>query len=290
MKIRYTGHSFSKHNGVLIKQINSMFEAYAGQGYQITLRQLYYYLISKHKMGNTAAKYKALAKLVEDACLSGDIDWNWLQASRRMSRGFFYKKPLDILQTCTQKFRVDPWAPQSSRVEVWVNKDNLLDTVKKMCAEYSVPVMSCQNLSIAEMHNCAKRIVNNRENYQGTNIIYLSDHDPDGYSTHHKITKTMRLFCHTYATKFSFEKAAISPGTVNRYNLIPAPGVVQDAFYKKEYGELTWELEALPPSALHKIILSAIEKYLDRDLFKQAQDKTLTGQKYLSRLGAKAWK
>lgn len=48
---------------------------YAQKGYDLTLRQLYYQLVTRNVFANTEQSYKRLGSIISDARRAGCIDW-----------------------------------------------------------------------------------------------------------------------------------------------------------------------------------------------------------------------
>ena len=49
---------------------------YSDQGYNLTLRQLYYQLVARSYIENNQRSYKRVGNLINDARLAGIVDWN----------------------------------------------------------------------------------------------------------------------------------------------------------------------------------------------------------------------
>ncbi len=67
----------SKHLD-LINKADGIMRAYQEQGYDLSLRQLYYQFVSHYDFANTEANYKLLGNVVSDARLAGRLDWDLL--------------------------------------------------------------------------------------------------------------------------------------------------------------------------------------------------------------------
>jgi hypothetical protein len=48
----------------------------AAEGYDLTLRQLYYQFVSRDLIANKLSEYKRLGSIINDARLAGLIDWD----------------------------------------------------------------------------------------------------------------------------------------------------------------------------------------------------------------------
>ena len=123
--------------------------------------------------------------------------------------------------------------------------------------------MSCRGYtSLSEMHKAATRI--NDANDQGYDyvILYAGDHDPSGSDMSRDIQDRLNGF----GADFVFERIALNMEQVEARQLPPNRVKESDSrsgTYRRQFGTGCWELDALPPSELNKIIESAIFECVD---------------------------
>jgi hypothetical protein len=67
MKIKYVEKRFNATSRKLIEQANTIIAEYTAQGFDLTLRQLYYQFVSRDLIPNTQKSYKNLGSIVNDA-------------------------------------------------------------------------------------------------------------------------------------------------------------------------------------------------------------------------------
>jgi hypothetical protein len=72
--IQYQNINFSATKRQLISVCNQIIDDYTEQGFQLTLRQLYYQLVRRNVIPNQPREYANLGNLVSDARLAGLID------------------------------------------------------------------------------------------------------------------------------------------------------------------------------------------------------------------------
>lgn len=63
-KIMYVKKGFRKNSLILIEKVNDIERAYKEQGFELTLRQLFYQLVSRTEIPNTDDSYDKLGALV----------------------------------------------------------------------------------------------------------------------------------------------------------------------------------------------------------------------------------
>ena len=78
MKELFVDKSFRADKLTLLSDINEILDIYQDQGYDLSLRQLFYQLVSRDIVPNTQKQYKILGTLVAEARLAGLIDWDMI--------------------------------------------------------------------------------------------------------------------------------------------------------------------------------------------------------------------
>ena len=163
----------------LIHLANEIIDQLATMGYSLTLRQLYYQLVARDVIRNKQTEYKRLGKIINEARLAGLVDWDAIEDRTRNLRGVtHYVDPTDVLGFAAGSFRLDKWANQEKRVEVWVEKHALVQVLEKACTPLDVDYFSCRGYtSQSEVYGASKRLLRYIEAGQTPVIIHLGDHD-----------------------------------------------------------------------------------------------------------------
>jgi hypothetical protein len=79
----------------------------------------------------------------------------------------------------------------------------------------------------------------------------------------------------TFGADVRVDRIALNMDQIQRYNPPPNPAKESDKRakkYIKQYGNQSWELDALEPVELDRLIRKQIEIYLDRKLYDQAKE------------------
>lgn len=74
MKIKFRNIRMSKANKQRLDIINDIVEEYQAQGYVLTLRQLYYQLVSRDVIPNKQTEYSKLSTLLKEGRMAGIVD------------------------------------------------------------------------------------------------------------------------------------------------------------------------------------------------------------------------
>jgi len=282
-KIKYDEKRFGAASLALIDTCNRVIEEYTSQGYVLTLRQLFYQLVSRDVIPNQQKEYKRLGAVVNDARLSGLIDWECVEdRTRHLESLGHWTSPSEIVETAAVSFSIDHWRTQRCRIEVWVEKDALVGVIEEVCNGLDVPYFSCRGYtSQSEMWSASQRLKEYRAKGQTPVILHLADHDPSGRDMTRDISDRMRLFMGGVAV----ERLALNMNQVRRYNPPPNPAKTTDARYAAyiaEFGENSWELDALEPAVIDELIRTAITNMIDRDKWKSVETKIRKGRATLS--------
>lgn len=93
-KIAYKDVKFRSDSLALIDTANSIISEYDADGYDLTLRQLYYQLVARGYIENTMNSYKRVGNIINDARLSGLIDWySVTDRTRNLRRNSHWNSP-----------------------------------------------------------------------------------------------------------------------------------------------------------------------------------------------------
>lgn len=287
--IAYQKNRLTPGRLALIQKANDIITDYRSQGFTMTLRQLYYQLVSKVLIHNNTREYKKLVATINVARLNGLIDWYAIEDRTRYLRGnTHWDSPDQIVQGCVDSYQVDKWENQEYRVEVWIEKDALIGVIEGVCSRNDVPFFSCRGYtSQSEMWNAAQRLMG----YGGkTVIIHLGDHDPSGMDMSRDIQDRLSLFMGGDGMVVDVSRIALNRDQVNKYKPPPNPAKLTDSranVYISEFGKNSWELDALDPKVIDKLIQKAIDKYKDPDLWDEAVDRQEKDIKVLQKVSDK---
>ena len=288
-KICYTPKHFQKTSLGLIEQCNTILEDYIGRGFDLTLRQLYYALVSRIIIPNTQQSYKRLGSIVNDARLAGLIDWSYIvDRTRNLQSRSHWNDPGEIISSAAYSYHVDMWGDQSYYIEVFIEKDALIGVIEGPCNKWDVPYFSCRGYtSQSEMWTAAKRFQRKCENEDGYDLrdgilIHLSDHDPSGLDMEKDLENRFKIF----GAEVFIERIALTMNQVHQYSLPPNPAKVTDSrfdSYADQWGTDSWELDALDPSVLSKMVEDKIESHINPTKWeimerKKTKEKKLLGE------------
>lgn len=281
-KIKYRDLDLGQTRLGVIEQANAIIREYRDQGYVLTLRQLYYQFVSRDLIPNTLREYKRLGDAINDGRLAGLIDWEAIvDRTRGLKDLAHWEDPSEIMDAVASQFRIDKWATQPFRVEVWIEKEALAGVFEDVCQELDVPFLSCRGYtSQSEMWAAAMRLKRHQKGLtskglgrvnrnQTPIILHFGDHDPSGIDMTRDITDRLEMFMGGLEVR----RLALNMDQVDEHNPPPNPAKVTDSragAYIANFGSESWELDALEPRLLAGLVRDAILGLRDPDAWEAA--------------------
>lgn len=276
-KIQYKEIDFRDKSLHLIEWANKIVEDYDEQGYNLTLRQLYYQFVARDIIPNNQRMYDNLGALINNARLAGLVDWHSIEdRTRNVKNTYHWQDPRRLLESAAKQFDINKWEGQRNYVEVWVEKDALVEVIGKAASRYDTPYFSCRGyVSQSEMWGAAMRIKDKlRYEHDRAIIVHLGDHDPSGKDMTRDIDERIKMFLEKdgFDGRFEIQRVALEMSQIKKFNPPPNPAKLTDSRcggYISKYGYSSWELDALEPSVLDNIVRSSILDNLDLDLYNE---------------------
>lgn len=209
----------------MIEQCNTIITDYQAQGLRLTLRQLYYQLVSRALIPNVERSYKNLSSTVSDARLAGLMDWDAIEDRGRVAQKHSEWDDLeDLVDAALRSYRLPRWKTQSNYVELWVEKQALAGVLEPLADQFHATLMVNKGYSSqSAMYESARRIkaavdptkerireivgeLGGRsadqakaqkkvlaETKQAT-VLYLGDHDPSGEDMVRDVRERLEMF------------------------------------------------------------------------------------------------
>lgn len=285
--ICYTPRKFSAESQALINQANMIFGEYQSQGYVLTLRQLYYQFVSRDLLPNNMQSYKRLGSVINDARLAGLVDWELMEdRTRSLKQQPSWASPTQIVAAVAEQFRIDKWKTQQYRPEIWIEKDALAGVFERVCEELQVPYFSCRGYtSQSEMWVAGQHMDQWSRREQIPVVFHFGDHDPSGIDMTRDIIDRLNLFGAGGVCAVDLRRLALNQDQVEQYNPPPNPAKITDsraAEYIKNYGDESWELDALPPDVLAGLVRDEILSIRDEKLWLLAVEQEETHRRLLT--------
>lgn len=262
--------AFNASSRAVIRQANSILEEYRGHGFILTLRQLYYQFVQRGLIPNTLKDYKRLGSIINDARLAGKIDWQMIEdRTRNLLDLPSWDSPAEIIQSAAYGYRTDIWNRQHVRPEVWIEKEALIGVIERICQEFRVPYFACKGYtSQSEQWRAGRRFRDHLLHGQRVVVLHLGDHDPSGLDMTRDNDSRLRMFIDLPSDYGNIEirRIALNRDQVDSHGLAPNPAKMTDSRfngYADQHGDESWELDALDPTLIEKLIRDELDAMRD---------------------------
>lgn len=277
----------NKANQVRLLVIAKIIDEYREQGYVLTLRQLYYQLVSRGIIPNRQAEYSKLSSLLVEGRMAGIIDWDAIEDRLRQPfLPYFVTGIQDAVKDTIDYYRLDRQKDQDTYIELWVEKDALSGVLKPLTSYYHINLMVNRGYSsCSAMYHAYKRFVQQDRLDKNIVILYLGDHDPSGLDMIRDIDNRLEEFGISKCI-FEITHIGLTKEQIEKYNPPPNPAKITDpraAWYISQHGETSWEVDALSPDVLNKLIRKNVEDLIDMDLFAAQLQQEIKDKKKLEK-------
>jgi len=265
----------SRSSKALLFSIDEILREYANLGYRLTLRQLYYQLVARDIIPNQVTMYTKLGNIVSRGRLAGIIDWAMIEdRTRKPVSNPHWNSPQEILKAAADSYYLDRWKDADQHVEVWCEKDAVSNILTPICRRWDLTFMANRGYSSqSAVYDGYQRLVKAGEDGKDLTILYLGDHDPSGLDMSRDIADRLHLMLPSWAP-VEVDRIALNLDQIELYNPPENPAKVTDSRYQTYadvFGESSWELDALPPQVLERILGDAIHRYVNAAVFMRVE-------------------
>jgi len=260
---------------------------------RLTLRQIYYRLVSKQVIENNVNEYKRLSSILVKARMEGIINFDSIEDRSRdvnidteesaESKEVFLSRELNWLEEWDEGYSgysLPRWHNQPYSVEVWVEKQALESLFLSVTRERRVNLAVCKGYpSLTYLYQAAKRLIENNDKKRV--VLYFGDHDPSGKDIERYIKERLNDL---EVGDIEIKRIALTMGQVQEYKLPPAPtkkGDSRSSNYIAKYGDNSIELDAIEPDILQEIIKEAIGEYFDKEIHEEVKEESEESREWL---------
>jgi len=258
----------------IIDQAYEILAAY----HPMTVRQVYYQLVSRQVVENTRSRYQAVSDALVDARLEGTIPWTWIEDRlRRPRRVSMWDDLAAFAETARRAYRRDVWATQECYLEVWLEKDALSGIFEDVLSGYGVTLNVGRGYDgWSSIRNAAGRF----QSYDDVTILYFGDFDPSGED----MVRSLRDRLAQLGSTPDIEKVSLTLEDIERYSLPPnftkATDTRRNAFVAKN-GDVSVELDALRVDVLRNRLTEEVERNMNLDALKRVHEQEASERKQL---------
>ena len=290
-----------------IKLGEAAHDVLAGTPYAMTLRQLYYALVSTGAIPKSEAAYGKLKRLMRDLREDGTVPWDWLVDH---TRSVFQPRTWDgiegLLADSARLYRRDLMRSQDVAIQLWAESDSIGSVIAQVADRYTIPTFIGRGYAArGYLWSAARDAVAAHRAGKDVVILHVGDFDPSGEDIFRDVVETLRVYAWAIAERrpaaevrgylrsigqgasingemaaaelvamtdwLDFDRLALTPDQIEEYDLPARPPKASDVRTAKFTGTGTVEVEALPVVVLLQVVEDAIEYQIDPDALAAAK-------------------
>jgi len=233
----------------------------------LTLRQIYYRLVAGGLIPNRRSAYNGLSAQLVKAREAGEVDERRINDRTRSIEDRAFDSPEDFLNaaiyTTKNRFFRRFWTTQETYCEAWVEKDALSQVIAGAVEDLNTIVAPSRGYSsYTYVKDAVYRFQANRGEAERVVVLHLTDHDPSGLDMTRDLQDRFDAYSRGFLFSVELKRVALTIDQVRQYDLIPNPTKITDSRaggYMAQYGDECWELDAIEPDELVRLVQEAVE-------------------------------
>lgn len=287
---KFIEHKFQNKTLARIEQANEIIAEYKARGLRPNLRQIHYQFVSRNWYENTQPNYDKLGSTLKLARQAGLVDWDGIEdRTRNLVTWETSEDTGHAIRKAARHYAVDMWQKQKYRPEVWIEKDALAGVIERPCSDLQVPYFPARGFgSVTELYDAGKRFGQLACFAQKPIVFYLGDHDPSGLWMIDNVRDQLTLFAQT---EIEVRPLALTMKQVKQYKLPPNFVNEEDSrtdWYIEKVGTTEcWELDALDPDVIAKLVTDAIEPLRDMDQWARDEERAETDKALMQKVATR---
>lgn len=232
----------------------------------LTLRQIFYMLVSGYKYDKTEKSYKRLCEIMNRARRAQVIPMQSIRDDglrEKIPHGWHDKKEfIQAINDGAAQFRINRQKGQPQHIMVWCEAGGMVPQLARYCRDYGVPVLSSGGFdSLTTKHDFAQSV----GDYDRVEVLHVGDHDPSGVHMCSSLDEDVAAFVEYYGGDFDVTRLAVTPVQIEAMKLPTAPPKKTD---RRSFTGMTTQAEAIPPKILREIVTDEIKARMDEKIYK----------------------
>jgi hypothetical protein len=241
----------------------------------VTLRQLFYRLVSVLLIPNSQVAYKRLSALTAEARRDGTFP-ALIDRGRSIHEYQWFTGADDALTWLSRIYRLDGTRDQDVSLYLGVEKAGMVIQLESWFGDLGVPVLALGGYSSQTYTD--EVAAHARERDRPAVLLYAGDFDPSGEDID-------RDFIERCGCWDKVIRVALNTGQVRDYRLPVNPGKVTDSravgFIERHGSLMQVELDALDPDDLRGLYQEAIDRYWDTSAYERVLGDEAVGRSRL---------
>ncbi len=233
----------------------------------VTLRQLFYRLVSAQLIPNTQTAYKGLSARTAEARRSGGFP-ALIDRGRTIHQPTYFDDVGHALRSIIRYYRLDRTEEQDVSLYLGVEKNGMVEQLSAWFGDLGIPILALGGYSsqtyvddVTSHAECQER---------PAVLLYAGDFDPSGEDIDRDFEDRTGCWDEVH-------RVALSAAQVRQYRLPPNPGKATDSragAFIARHGELVQvELDALDPDDLRALFTEAIGQFWDTSAYEAVRER-----------------
>jgi hypothetical protein len=252
--------------------IKAMYEI-AEASQPITGRGVGYKLFSQNLIPSMSRNdMQVVYRLLKEAREEGTIPWEWIvDETRELEQVATWDDPAAFVRTVARSYRRDFWKQQPERIEVWSEKGTVRGVLQPVLDEYGVGFRVMHGFGSATVINDVAQTVNSRP----LTILYIGDFDPSGlWMSECDIPDRLSRYGGNH---ISIRRIALLRPDCTLLGRRPAFNVKEKKkdprapWFRDNFGQLCWELDAMDPNDLRSRVEDEIKKHIEPEAWERCR-------------------
>lgn len=228
----------------------------------VTLRQLFYRLVSTQLLPNDRGAYTMLSRHTAEARRNGEFP-DLIDRRTKIARPHSFESVGEALRDILGWYQLDRTTGQDVSIYLGVEKAGLVEQLESWFGDLGVPILALGGYA---SQSYADRIAEDVDDVgRPAVLLYAGDLDPSGEDIERDFVKRTDCWAKVLRVALTVEQ-------VDAYALPENFGKTTDsraAEFAAKYGRLVQvEVDALPPETLRALYQQAIDQFWDADAYR----------------------
>lgn len=207
---------------------------------------------------------QSVYRLLKEAREEGTIPWEWIvDETRELEQVSTWDNPAAFVRCVARSYRRDFWNQQPKRIVVWSEKGTVRGILQPVLDEYGIGFLPVHGFGSATVVND----VSQDDDGRPLTILYVGDFDPSGlWMSERDIPERLSRYggSHVSIKRIALlRQDCVVLGRRPAFNVSEKKKDPRAPWFRKNYGQLCWELDAMDPNDLRSRVEDEIKNYIE---------------------------
>jgi hypothetical protein len=215
----------------------------------VTLRGVYYRVVSAGAVDKTELGYRAVGRRLLDLRRQGRVSYaDITDGTRWITAPTTYDSVDEMLLSAARQYRRSLWSRSAELVEVFTEKDAISGVLLPVTNAWDVPLGVMRGYA---SESFAWNVADGLDCERHTWIVQFGDHDPSGVGAWENFAEKVKAFAPD--ANVSFERLAVTDAQIEQFALPMRSTKASDTRARNWEGGSV-EVDAIPASTLRRIL------------------------------------